>query len=52
MAKIPVGIVTKEWVDNNGNKRQTIEWNYEMEEEVKIDGRIFNSGKTSLDGFY
>jgi hypothetical protein len=37
MDKIPMGNVIKEWVDDNGNKRQTIEWNYEMEGEVEIE---------------
>jgi hypothetical protein len=37
MDKIPIGAVIKEWVDGNGNKRQTIEWNYEIEEEIEIE---------------
>lgn len=33
---IPIGVVVKEWIDGNGNKRQTIEWNYEVEEEIEV----------------
>jgi len=33
---IPTGKVIKEWIDSNGNKRKTIEWDYRMEIECDI----------------